>query len=83
LRWLVPSPLLATMTSQYRCSSSDKRKAAQDALIAHGYDDVFCADTSDRRTLVVIHPDVYAGRVDDLVRKADPAALLTARSSKD
>jgi hypothetical protein len=71
------------MRSQYRCSSSDKREAAQGALIAHGYDDVFCADTSDRRTLVVLHPDVYAGRVDYLVHKVDPAALITARTYTD
>jgi hypothetical protein len=68
------------MRSQYRCSSSDKREAAQDALIAHGYDDVFCADTSDRRTLVVVHPDTYAARVDDLVYRVDPAAQGTDRS---
>jgi hypothetical protein len=71
------------MRSQYRCSSSDKREAAQGALIAHGYDDVFCADTSDRRTLVVIHPDVYAGRVDYIVLKVDPPALLTGRTYTD
>jgi hypothetical protein len=68
------------MGSQYRCSSSDKREATQDALTALGYDDVFCGDTGDRRTLVVIHPDVYAGPVDYLVQKVDPAALLTART---
>jgi hypothetical protein len=71
------------MRSQYRCSSSDKREAAQNALVAHGYDDVFCADTSDRRTLVVIHPDVFAGRVDYIVYKVDAVAQRTARSSAD
>lgn len=68
------------MRSQYRCSTSDMREAAQDALTAHGYDDVFCGDTSDRRTLVVIHPDAYSGRVDYLVYKVDPAAVCTERS---
>jgi hypothetical protein len=68
------------MRSQYRFTTSDKREAAQDALIAHGYDDVFCEDTRDRRTLIVIHPDAYSGRVDYLVYKVDPAAVRTARS---
>lgn len=71
------------MRSQYRCSSSDKRVAAQEALVAHGYDYVFCADTSDGRTLVVIHPDVYAGRVDYIVYRADPTARRTARTYTD
>jgi hypothetical protein len=71
------------MRSQYRCSTSDTREAAQDALIAHGYDDVFCGDTKDRRTLVVIHPDAYSGRVDYLVYKVDPAAVRTARSGSN
>jgi hypothetical protein len=71
------------MRSQYRFSSSDKREAAQEALIAHGYDDVFCSDSSDRRTLVVIHPAAYSGRVDYLVYKVDPTALRTARTGSD
>jgi hypothetical protein len=71
------------MRSQYRCSSSDKREAAQDALIAHGYDDVFCGDTSDRRTLVVIHPDAYSGRVDYIIYRVNPTAQRTARSNTD
>jgi hypothetical protein len=71
------------MRSQYRCSSSQQREAAQDALVAHGYDDVFCADTSDGRTLVVIHDDIYAGRVDYIVYRVDPTAQRTARSTTD
>jgi hypothetical protein len=69
------------MRSQYRCSSSDKREAAQDALVLHGYEDVFCGDTSDRRILVVVHPDAYGGRVDYIVYRVDPAAQRTSRSS--
>jgi hypothetical protein len=68
------------MRSQYRCSSSDKRDSAQDALIPHGYDNVFGAGTSDRRTLVVIHPDAHGCRVDYIVYRVDPAAEQTARS---
>jgi hypothetical protein len=71
------------MRSQYRCSSSEQREAAQAALVAHGYDDVFCGDTGDRRTLVVIHDDIYAGRVDYLVYHVDPTAQRTARSTTD
>jgi len=71
------------MRSQYRFSTSDRREAAQDALIAHGYDDVFCGGTGDRRTLVVIHPDAYSGRVDYLVYKVDPAAMRTARTGSN
>jgi len=71
------------MRSQYQCSSSQQREAAQDALVAHGYDDVFCADTSDGRTLVVIHDDIYAGRVDHIVYRVDPTAQRTARSTTD
>ena len=83
MRWHGPYPLLETIRSQYRCSSSDKRVAVQDALVGHGYDDVFCADTSERRTLVVNHPDVYAGRVDYIMYKVDPAAVRTARTDTD
>jgi len=71
------------MRSQYRFSTSDRREAAQDALIAHGYDDVFCGGTGDRKTLVVIHPDAYSGRVDYLVYKVDPAAMRTARTGSN
>jgi hypothetical protein len=68
------------MRSQYRCSSSDKREADQEALIAHGYDEVYHEDEGDRRTLVVFHPEFYAGRVDYIVYRVDPAAQRTARS---
>jgi hypothetical protein len=71
------------MRSQCLFSTSDKREAAQDALIAHGYDDVFCGDTSDRRALVVIHPDAYSGRVDYLLHKVDSAARCIARSGSN
>jgi hypothetical protein len=65
------------MRSQNRCSSGDERIAAQEALDVHGCDDVFCADT--RRTLVVIHADVYAERVDYIVYRVDLAARRTPR----
>jgi hypothetical protein len=68
------------MRSLYRCSSSDKRDAVRDALVLHGYDDVFHGGTGDGRTLVVIHPDAYGGQVDYLVYRVDPAAQRTARS---
>jgi hypothetical protein len=68
---------------QYRCSTSETRAAAQEALVRHGYDDVFDADTSDRRTLVVIHPDVYADRVDYFVYRVDPTARRIARTHRD
>jgi len=71
------------MRSQYQCSSSQQREAAQDALVAHGYDDVFCADTSGGRPLVVIPDDIYAGRVDYIVYRVDPTAQRTARSTTD
>jgi hypothetical protein len=81
-RLALASSLTATCTkrSQYRCSSSDKREAAQDSLILHGYGDVFCAGTSDTRTHVVIHPDAYGCRVDYIVHRVDPAAERIARS---
>jgi hypothetical protein len=78
-----PFPATCKMRSQYRCSSSDKRDSVRDALVLHGYDDVFCADTSDRRTVVVIHPDAYAARVDSIIHRVDLAAVLTARTCTD
>lgn len=62
------------MTSQYLCSSDNKRVEAQAALHAHGYTEAFRGDSGHGETLVVHHPDAYVGRVDDLVRKADPSA---------
>ena len=51
--------------------------------LTKSYDDVFYADTSDGRTLVVIHDDIYAGRVDYIVYRVDPTAQRTARSTTD
>jgi hypothetical protein len=62
------------MRSQYRCSSSDKREEVEDVLHAHGYDDVFPAGANDRRTLVIVHPDAFVGRVAYLVYRVDPTA---------
>jgi hypothetical protein len=55
------------MRSRYRCSTKDKREEVLAALYAHSYSDAFPAVSADGRTRVVVHPDVYAGRVADLV----------------
>jgi hypothetical protein len=64
----------SVMTSRYRCSSGDKREEAQVKLHAHGYIEAICGDSGQGKTLVVQHPEAYVGRVDDLVRRADPSA---------
>jgi hypothetical protein len=64
----------SVMTSQYLCSSDDKREEAQVKLHAHGYIEAIRGDSGQGKTLVVQHPEAYVGRVDDLVRRADPSA---------
>ena len=62
------------MWSHYLCSSDDKGDDAQASLRAHGYVEAIWGHTSQGRMLLVPHRDAYAGRVDNLVYKTDPAA---------